>query len=427
MKDPGDRGLNVGLVAILESRGLWRTVAYSPRGVLWGSPAAVRRRARGCVEVRMEGRAGRRHEGIRSGRNAGGTGSLTVVGSRDDEAWANALAGARQHDFHHLAAYHRVAESRGEGTAALFVHRAREFTIALPLLLRPVDAADPAGHQDATSVYGYAGPVASHQRIPSDVLRAFHAELQEELVSRRVVAVFSRLHPLIEQRGLLAGLGEIRRLGRTVSVDLTLPLEDQWAAYSKTCRRTVRKAQVEGVVCVHDREMERRSEWVGMYQETMHRVGAAASYFFDEAYFDLLAAELGEVLHLFVALYEEEAIAAGLYTICDGIVQAHLGATRSAYAKLSPTRLLDDTVRRWAHEAGARVFHLGGGVGGHEDSLFEYKASFSSRRHRFETWRWVVNAPAYRELCARSGRADAMAVGNDEYFPGYRLPAPDLT
>ena len=349
---------------------------------------------------------------------------LTVVDAHDDTAWSDVLTRVQRHDFHLLAGYHRVAERR-EGKAALFVHRAVDHLIALPLLLRPVDVNEPDGLQDATSVYGYAGPVASHEHLPQSVVRAFQEELREELGRRRVVAVFSRLHPLFEQRELLAGLGEIRTVGQTVSVDLSLPLEEQWAGYSKKCRRIIRRAQEAGVVCFEDRDDSFRSEWAGMYAETMERVGASSLHQFDAAYFDCLADELGSTLRLFVARAGERTAAAGLYTICDGIVQAHLGASRTEFAKLSPTRLLDDTARRWAAEAGARVFHLGGGVGGRQDSLFQYKAGFSDRRHEFTTWRWVLDPSAYAALAARhllaAGRGEGGGA-SDDFFPAYRRP-----
>lgn len=360
-----------------------------------------------------------------SGDHPAPAGSMTVLGTRDHAAWLRVLESSHQHDFHHLPGYHRLAEWHGEGRAHLFVHREAGFVIGLPLLLRPVDPADADGLQDATSVYGYAGPVASHPSVPAEVVRSFQAQLESELVGRRVVTVFSRLHPLIAQREMLAGLGEICAGGVTVSVDLTLPPDEQWAGYSKKTRRIIRKAEEAGITCSRDQDGAYRAAWVDLYRDTMRRVGASDSYLYDADYFDMLAAELGPMLQLFVALDGRALAAAGLFTICDGIVQAHLGAMNRDYAQLSPARLVDDTARRWATEAGARIFHLGGGVGGQEDSLFQYKAGFSDRRHSFSTWRWIVDEAAYRDLCRRRGLGDPndmrdSAVGG--YFPAYRRP-----
>src|SRR5207253_434222 len=120
-------------------------------------------------------------------------------------------------------------------------------------------------------------------------------------------------------------------------------------------------------------------------RETMRRTDAHNSYFFDEDYFKLLVRELGPVLQLFVALVNGEVAAASIATIRAGIVQDHLGGTRDKFLELSPDRLVVDTERLWASKVGARVLHFGGGVGARQDSVFNYKAGFSKRRHTFST------------------------------------------
>ncbi|HEX8679423.1 MAG TPA: GNAT family N-acetyltransferase, partial [Chthoniobacterales bacterium] len=351
-------------------------------------------------------------------------GAMSVFGT-SDAAWLSVLARSTQHDFHQLPQYHRVAEQRGEGTAQLFVHEQRGYTIALPLLLRPVDPMQPDGWTDATSVYGYGGPVASHDQLPADVVRNFQAALGHELAQRRVVAVFSRLHPLIEQSEILAGLGESPANGQTISIDLTLSEEEQRAQFNKSCRTTLRKLGQLGFVGLHDREKRYLPAFVSVYLETMKRAGAQSSYFFDRAYFDLLTRELADVSHLFVVLKDGEVAAATICTSCDGVVQDHLGGTRDAFLKFSPDRLIVDTERRWAKAAGARIFHLGGGVGAQEDSVFRYKTGFSNRRHTFRTWRWVLQPEIYAQLCERATRyngSNGLQAVSSGYFPAYRCP-----
>jgi dTDP-4-amino-4,6-dideoxygalactose transaminase len=335
------------------------------------------------------------------------------------------LRHVRQHDFHHLPQYHRVEERRLKAIAHLFTYCEGDYLIALPLLLRSVEDVLP-GWNDATSVYGYCGPVASHERIPHSVVRHFHAALRATLVERRVAAVFSRLHPLIAQRDLLSGLGECRASGQTVSIDLTMSLEEQRTQYRSSVKSLINKQRRQAVVtCLHDQEKQYLSEFGDIYEETMRRVNAAQIYFFDREYFNELASELGSTLQLFVAMIEGRAAAAGLFTICDGIVQYHLGGTRSEFLKLSPLALIFDAVRLWANEIGARAFHLGGGVGAKEDSLFHYKAGYSDRRHSFGTWRWVVVPRIYRELCERQARRNGLQglePASADYFPAYRCP-----
>src|SRR4029077_566616 len=56
-----------------------------------------------------------------------------------------------------------------------------------------------------------------------------------------------------------------------------------------------------------------------------------------------------------VKMPDGEVISGGLFTLCNGIVQYHLGGTRNTALKLSPTVLIFDTVRRWSPKNGAHT------------------------------------------------------------------------
>ena len=59
------------------------------------------------------------------------------------------------------------------------------------------------------------------------------------------------------------------------------------------------------------------------------------------------------------------------------------------------------------------VLHLGGGVGGAQDSLMHFKAGFSDRRHLFKTWRVVLDEQQYTELSGKEPESTG-------FFPAYR-------
>ena len=197
------------------------------------------------------------------------------------------------HDFYHLPQYHRVVEKRDGGVAELFTYREGEYVIALPMLLRPVDDSAPEGWQDAISAYGYVGAVASHTAVPEAIVGNFHAALKEAFAERRVVAAFSRLHPLLGQSKLFAGLGECHTHGQTVSVDLTLPPEIQRAQYRSSHKTRINKLRRQGFTGIRDETKRHLPEFIRTYRETMQRVKASPSYYLEEDYFKQLAAELG--------------------------------------------------------------------------------------------------------------------------------------
>ncbi len=136
-------------------------------------------------------------------------------------------------------------------------------------------------------------------------------------------------------------------------------------------------------------------------------------------------AALGNELHLFLTALDGRIAATGLFTEHRGIVQAHLVGTDDDFREWSPLKLLLDDVRRWASERGNDVLHLGGGVGGRDDSLLAFKRRFSPQSHRFSVGRWVLDPAAYADLAESWRKRLTEAGGIDEdpsYFPLYRSP-----
>lgn len=349
------------------------------------------------------------------------------------EEWTRTVRRAKQYDFYYLPEYHALAERRGEGEARLFVYEQAGYTIALPLIIRtladlPGIAAWANTWHDATSVYGYSGPLCSHADIPRALVDDFQRALTRALQELQVVSVFSRLHPLLPaQATLLDGLGEHQFGGATVSINLLATPAEQRADYHGTIRNRINRLARSSVTCALDIEQRHLPEFVALYYETMRRVGAEQSYFFDPTYFYELAQSLGPMLKLFIVKTSDGCvISGGLFTLCDGFVQYHLGGTRDAALKLSPTVLTFETVRHWAHQNGAHTFHLGGGVGGKSDSLFQFKAHFSRQRHEFVTWRWIVAAKAYGDVSLQKqlwNSERGLRGISASFFPAYRCPA----
>jgi lipid II:glycine glycyltransferase (peptidoglycan interpeptide bridge formation enzyme) len=139
-------------------------------------------------------------------------------------------------------------------------------------------------------------------------------------------------------------------------------------------------------------------------------------YFFSNDYFYRFMEELPS--SLFLAYYEDNAICGSIFTTCNGIVQPHLSATRNEYLRWSPIKLLWDCIRIDAIEKKERWLHLGGGVSGMDDTLFQFKAQFSDLRFLFKTWRYIHNEEVYAQLV--SGKYPEH-VPLSSFFPLYRF------
>lgn len=340
------------------------------------------------------------------------------------EKWSDLVRSAWAYDIYHLPNYHRLAQSHDEGRPLCFALRENEDFIALPLLIRSLERV-PGGNGffDASSVYGYCGPVFSRPNLPEALLDRFRRDLRDELQRRKIVTVFSRLHPLIPQDRILEGLGSCLPGQETVSIDLEQPLEIQRAGYRKDHRRTIKRLEAMGITCTRDKERKHLEVFVDLYHQTMRRVEAAPMYHFGADYFHNLFEILGAHAHLFLVWKGSEILAGGIDLTCGGIVECHLAGTSEEGHRLAASKVLLDTERIWATRNGFKVLHLGGGRGqDSQDPLFQFKSGFSKIRHRFQTWRWILDSETHRRLC-RPGEADDQQALRPEamrFFPAYR-------
>lgn len=349
-----------------------------------------------------------------------GNNGFHVLRTSDVDRWQDILNKTQEYDLYHLPSYSRLAEMQGEGDAVLLALEDGDCTMAFPLLLREIDFPGGAGLKDATSCYGYPGPIASKADIPDSIRLRFTEQVQEFLDSEGVVTAFTRLNPLLDQTPVLNGYGEVVDIGSTISIDLSVPPDEQFARYRKTTRYEVRRLRKMGFVC-KEVGLEYLDKFISIYYSTMDSVNAGAEYYFDDYYFKYLLEKMADVFHLFVCLDGDKIACAAMFGLCGSIAQYHLAGTAEGYRHMAPMKLLLDDARLWAVRAGARAMHLGGGVGAGHDGLFAFKHGFSDRQHTYRIWRHVVNAGAYAMLC-ESARSTG-AIPDDSYFPLYRHPA----
>jgi hypothetical protein len=344
------------------------------------------------------------------------------------ELWHTLLA-ATPHDIYHLPGYVRASARVEEGRAVLFVAREGERQFLVPLVVRPIPlelSEAESTWYDATSPYGYPGPlVTPTDADPGDpFLPRAVASFVAALRDRRIVSCFVRLHPLfplpIEP---LQELGDVVRHGDTVSIDLRLSLDLLWRQTRHNHRRDIAKGQRSGQIARMDPCWAQFDSFVTLYHDTMRRINAADFYFFSSGYLNELRAELGDRLHLCLVEVEGRVAAAGMFSEYRGIVQYHLSGTHAEFTYGHPLKTMIHFISQWARDRGNTSLHLGGGVGGRRDSLFDFKAGFSPLCHPFYTWRIVANAPAYFELLDRwSSTFGASTESADGFFPGYRRP-----
>lgn len=318
------------------------------------------------------------------------------------------------HDCYHLPGWMRAAEFGDGGKARAVYATDGEQELLVPIIRRQVDAEA----WDAVSPYGYGGPIVSHG-VPRDFIDAALSAIVDRLRETGCVSWFIRLHPLLNA-DWQSSVGEVVEQGMTVSVDLAKSEAQHWRETRRSHRQNIVRAAEAGVTVRIDRDVDALPIFVRLYNQTMRRLDAAPSYCFDERYYEVLVAETGANLRLFLAEEAGQIIGATLFSVAwgAGIMQAHLFGMDQRYLHRHPCKIITQAARNWGRERGLKRLHLGGGVGGSpSDSLFNFKKGFSPDTHVFRTQRVIVDPPRYMALCG--GNASTLSDMRG-YFPAYR-------
>jgi len=313
----------------------------------------------------------------------------------------------------HAAGVTDVYYSRG------FVQASAAIADAEPVLLRlGGDAGDVflacLVRRDPTDVvtpYGYGGPVGTGDAPP---LGAFPAAYEAWCERRGAISSFVVFHPLLANAESPASAG-FRRIALAGTVAWPLQRADLLAGMHNHHRRIVRRARAAGYAVAIDPAPADLAEFASVYEQTMHRAGASPFYFFPQGYWDALAA--GVKLVRVDVRHGGDLLASVLGMGEPPWLHYHLGGATDAARRTGASHLALYSLACWGRDHGFATLHLGGGVGGREDSLFEFKLRFAlAGRVGVSIGKAVHDHARYLRL---SGGAD---VDWDAFFPAYRQP-----
>jgi len=264
---------------------------------------------------------------------------------------------------------------------------------------------------DVTTPYGYGGPVPLGSEPPVDRFWQMYEAWCHE---RGVISSFIRFHPLLGNCKAARVYPE--SLGHTVAWRLD-PMLDLRSAMDKHHQRLIRKAEREGLETRIEEHPTSLHDFVVLYEQTMRRNGAAGFYLFPGAYWRALEGPLAPHL-LRVDVYRAADLCASVLMFATSPwLHYHLGASSDEGRMLGANHLALLAAALWGQERGYERLHLGGGVHGREDSLFDFKRRFSPDDLAEAVVGKAVHDPVrFRQL---SG-LDRVAL--DGYFPAYRDP-----
>jgi Acetyltransferase (GNAT) domain len=278
----------------------------------------------------------------------------------------------------------------------------REGDVVFAAIEREIEGSD---RRDVTTPYGYGGPAGRGDAA------AFSQAYEKWCRERGVVTTFIRFHPLLENVGLAPEGTALERLADTATWPLEGDLEKGMHSMHRRGAKKAAKADVQVQVTVGPDDL---SAFVELYEAAMKRHDAEDFYLFPAPYWAALLG-LGDKLVRMDATLDGELVASQLLLATRPWLHYHLGAASDAGFDLGASKLLFLEAARWGQELLFVELHLGSGLGGSEDSLWEFKQRLSPAPGRpFWIGKLVHDEAAYRELGGS---------GTDGFFPAYRAPA----
>jgi lipid II:glycine glycyltransferase (peptidoglycan interpeptide bridge formation enzyme) len=181
-------------------------------------------------------------------------------------------------------------------------------------------------------------------------------------------------------------------------------------------RRAARRSARAGVEVVTITEPTSLDSFRKIYETTMRRQDAHPFFFFPDSYWEALLAESGTLRPVLVeGRLDGELVASLLCFSMRPWLHYHLGGSSEIGRRVGASHHCFLAAAQWAQAGGLTRFHLGGGVGGSDDSsLFEFKRRFdpAGPRHPYRVAKLVHDRDRYLALAGTSSTSG--------FFPPWR-------
>lgn len=341
---------------------------------------------------------------------------VRIIGLDTSLEWDSIVKSFSNCDVYYLSGYVKAFWINGDGDPFLLFYEGNGLRAIYVYLRRETSV---GGLYDSITPYGYGG-VLFDGDITEVKLNDFWQEYKEAMRGEQIVDNFVRYHPVLKNADPMRRLSNVVDLGKTIVMNLSSP-ELIWENISSKNRNMIRKAENNGVEIHHGKDMPLFDDFRRIYNSTMDRDHAERYYYFGEEFYQSIYRDLHDNYEVFYATYEGKVIAMSIMLYCNGKMHYHLSGSLSDYRNLAPSNLLLYKAALWGCGQGFKSFHLGGGVGSNEDSLYKFKAAFNRNSDcQFSIGKEVFDQESYDELVRLREASNPDFDSTSHYFPLYR-------
>lgn len=349
---------------------------------------------------------------------------LTVYKLENSEIWDKIVKGFNNYDVYYLSGYAKAFKLNGDGEPNLFYYEDSYIKAINVVMLRDIGMDKhfvgkiPANtYYDLSTPYGYGGFLVEGD-ISQESINNLNIEYSNFCINKRIISEFVRFHPVLNNSIQVKDVYDVALLGKTVVIDLSSS-DLIWDNFVSQNRNKIRKAQRAGVKICWGQDTDLYNEFIKIYNKTMDRNNAESYYYFKDYFYESIHTDLKYNSLMFYAVYQGKIIAMSIMLFANNQMHYHLSASDEDYLNIAPTNLLLYEAACWGCANGLKTLHLGGGVGGHEDSLYKFKSNFNKNSDAsFCIGKKIFDKKIYNELV--NIRYSCGDITQSNYFPLYK-------
>ncbi|MDR1055979.1 MAG: GNAT family N-acetyltransferase [Prevotellaceae bacterium] len=351
---------------------------------------------------------------------------IEIITLEQEARWIELVKSFQNYDVYYLPGYVKAFKLQGDGEPLLIYYNNQKLRGICVLMRRMINrklvsqlAIGDMDLYDVVTPYGYGGFIFEGD-VDLSEMKIFMEEYTSCMCEGGIVTGFFRFHPQLNNAIYFNEIAPVYDLGKTVEVALT-DKEDIFKNISSKNRNMIRKAIKLGVIVNHGQGKEILEKFKHMYDCTMEKRQARQYYFFDLKFYEALDNDLKDNYRVFYAEYDNKIISAAIILFAGKRMHYHLSGSHTEYKHMASSNLLLYEAACWGASQGLNTFHLGGGIGSCEDSLYKFKQSFNPKYSMiFSTSKQVYDIGKYQQLtdiAVRKHGVDSEAT----FFPLYSL------
>ncbi len=349
-----------------------------------------------------------------------------ILTLNEAKEWSSIVNSFEPVDIYYTPGYVKPFYENGDGEPFLSYYEDIKGRVINVFLLR--DIAEDERFQnlmgknkyyDIITPYGYGGPLYESYGDIKELSNNYFKAFSEFCIENNIVSEFIRLHPLLKNHTFSQYFYDIKKIRKTVYIDLRGGEDAILNNMITASKKSVRKAERYGVRIIHGKDKYLIDEFKRLYYETMDKNNAEKYYYFKNDFFNFTLEQENSMI--FAALYEDKIIAARIELFSKKFMHDHLAGADMKYLNLAPNNLLIYEIAKWGSKEGMMFLHMGGGYKSAEDSLYRFKKSFTNNEPLdFYIAKKIHNYDNYNILVEKRKKMDEKYNSLSEFFPAYR-------